>query len=233
MEGTAEDVPMVDIRQPAEIHTPLWNGEQETVPEVTTAISIDAIWDQRQHAEEEMQLQKRNGNFKPDITPFDPKWVEKYSYFREKLRNKTTGDVLDEDFDEAQRLLLEPPLRNKTIFDLQTDQAEEYKQNLAGPFKDVNDNIITKLTMVWFGLPVEPITYNNVIRAHLDQSDPEDSPLELPGTQRVKYVEKSLEFLNTYWERSYGFQRLHSKSLVAILTQIDIDKGRTKAEGNA
>jgi hypothetical protein len=65
--------------------------------------------------------------------------------------------------------------------------------------------------MLHFGLPVEPLSLNNILNAGRDEIDPDDAPEDLPKVQRIMYAEKPLEFLDLYHERSYGFPILRSR----------------------
>jgi hypothetical protein len=65
--------------------------------------------------------------------------------------------------------------------------------------------------MLHFGLPVAPMTLNNVFNAGKDEDDLPDAEADLPRVQRIMFAEKPLEFLDLYHQRSYGFPMLRSK----------------------
>ncbi|PMD33796.1 hypothetical protein L207DRAFT_146337 [Hyaloscypha variabilis F] len=62
--------------------------------------------------------------------------------------------------------------------------------------------------MLHFGLPVAPMTLNNVFNAGKDEDDLPDAEADLPRVQRIMFAEKPLEFLDLYHQRSYGFPML-------------------------
>ncbi|RAL62982.1 hypothetical protein DID88_004069 [Monilinia fructigena] len=91
-------------------------------------------------------------------------------------------------------------------------QSKEYYDNLSpgGAFDGELDNLATKVTMVHFGLPVAPMTLNNIMiltPEWADTEDDEEDPIAtLPRQQRIIYSEKPLEFLDSYIERGFGYQ---------------------------
>jgi hypothetical protein len=89
-----------------------------------------------------------------------------------------------------------------------------------GRFRGVPDNLATKLTMLHFGLPIEPITLKNVQNCgrvdrdgnDIDKSNAADDPQEAPRIQKIMWAEKPLEFLDKYNDgRSYRFPKLRSE----------------------
>jgi hypothetical protein len=127
-------------------------------------------------------------------------------------------NILEEHFEEAQILKITPPTEKGTILKLQEQETEEYHKLLAngGLFYGRGDNLTTKLTMLKFGFPVEPMSKTNIYNAGKDvlADDPEDEDEDegSPRYQRIFCSEKPLEFLDTYHERSYGYPMLHRKS---------------------
>jgi len=157
--------------------------------------------------------------FDEDIDPNERsgKWENKRKYFREELRRpkKTVLDVVDENLLEEHKLYLLPPPQNNEILKTQNEHTQLYKESLAsgGRFSGQKDNLATKLTMLFFGWPIEPITLNNISNSAKDEDehDPPDDEVPPPRIQRIIYAEKPLEFLDKYNERSYGFPILRSK----------------------
>lgn len=148
----------------------------------------------------------------PDIDPKDEAWEEKRAYFRACFKKESVLAVLDREFEEAQRLYIYPPTTNGIILQVQKEHTETYTAAFKEQFKGVPDNLSTKLTMLHFGLPIAPLTLNNIMNCGKDddKTDPEDEPEDLPRVQRIMYAEKPLEFLDKYHERSYGFPILRS-----------------------
>ncbi|PBP27596.1 hypothetical protein BUE80_DR001478 [Diplocarpon rosae] len=200
--------------------------EQRVQEARRTAAYIDAATAQRRAADEKAQFDVENPTFAPDITSRDPRWVERRAFFVEELKSKVIKDVLEdaEITDRAERdasgeevfrfgkyryLQLMPPRTDGIVLDTQRENASTYREALkSARFSGVHDNLATKLTMLHFGLPIEPITMNNILFADQDQDDEPDAPAEPPQVQRIIYAEKPLEFLDSYHERSYGYPML-------------------------
>jgi hypothetical protein len=173
------------------------------------ARAIDRIFDERAANEVFRALTDptRRLKWNLNITPNHDVWKVQHARFEEALKTGSVQEVIDDEFEEAQRLLAFPASRQGAILDIQTENTKKYKQALQiGVFAGQKDNLTTKLTMLKFGLPIEPITMNNLLNAGKDlpHDDPEDGPADLPTQQRIVYAEKPLEFLGVYHERSYG-----------------------------
>lgn len=181
------------------------------------ARKIDEISKTRenQQLDENLLSPKRKFEYKPDIEPDDDAWQAKRVYFRDRLQKVSVQTVLDEDLEEAQTLYIQPPMINGEILVVQNEHTKDYQAALSksGRFHGIPDNLATKFTMLHFGLPVAPLTLNNILRCSKpeDDDDPEDPPEDLPKYQRIMYAEKPLEFLDEYHERSHGYPILRSK----------------------
>ena len=190
--------------------------QQETtiVRMARQAKAIDDVIKAKREEEAEATLldPKRKIKFMPNIGPKYENYVEMKRKFQSRLQGQEAiSSILEEFFEESQILFLQPPPNDGVILAMQTRNAEEYKVLLRGPFSSEKDNLITKLTMLHFGLPVEALTMNNILNAGKDEEDPADAPEKLPRVQRITFAEKPLEFLDTYHERSYGLPILRSK----------------------
>jgi hypothetical protein len=202
-----------------------------TEDEVQTAMRqqaqmIDKILQDNDMQENYQRILNRQGDFEhldfqPNITPEDELWRNTFDVFRAELSAKSVQQVLDDNFADWQKFLLLPPETAGSILDLQRKNSKKYKASLSTTFSSARDNILTKLTMVHFGLPVEPFTLNNILRAADNDNDPEDSPDEKARMQRIMYTEAPLEFLDGYDERSFGFPIIRSEYL-SCLTSIRI-----------
>jgi hypothetical protein len=193
--------------------TAIKNHPSQPATRIEVKDRIDAAFAMLRDAEAEAALRdpKRKFDFQPDITPDDEKWQSWFETFQTGLQQGTVLEVLEKYFEEAHLPLVQPAPTDGVIFQLQQNNAAEYRRALAGRFSSQSDNLITKLTMLHFGLPVEPMTLNNILRAGQDENDPEDAPEEVPRVQRIMYAEKPLEFLDKYHGRSHGHPMLRSK----------------------
>ena len=163
---------------------------------------------QEKDAEAALRNPQRKLKWDIDIKPTDVEYQTIRAEIHEKLEHSRVVDVLNEYFEEAQILLIQPMVRDSIVLKIQKQNGERYREALApgGAFHGQKDNMTTKLAMLHFGLPVEAITYNNVLNAGVrDEDDEEDTLEDFPSIQRINNSEKPLEFLDSYDERSYGY----------------------------
>jgi hypothetical protein len=157
---------------------------------------------------------QQNSDFREDITSGSTEFIKKYNEFKAKLKNDTVLNVVKNNLLEEHLLLFIPSSQDDEVQKTQLEHTKLYKESLAigGRFHDAYDNLATKLTLLFFGWPIEPVSKTNIANCDKDDTnddpDPEESP---PRVQKVYYTEKPLEFLNKYNERSYGYPILRSK----------------------
>lgn len=181
-----------------------------------TARRIDAYFDTQRERERDEALKDphRKLRWNIDIKPDDDEYMALRAEIHKNLAEGTVYDVLNEYLEEAQKLLIQPPARDGITLQIQNENGERYAEALApgGAFHGQKDNLSTKLTMLVFGLPIAAMTLNNVLNAGVkDEDDAEDTPEDLPRIQRIMYSEKPLDFLDMYYERSFGFPMLRSE----------------------
>ncbi|KAG9229319.1 hypothetical protein BJ875DRAFT_500036 [Amylocarpus encephaloides] len=161
--------------------------------------------------EEEKKLldPQRKLKWNPNIKPTDKEWIKARNFFHREAARNSIMDILDKYFEEAHALMLGPANSDGTIRTIQQQATKEYKASLApgARFHGCGDNLATKLTMLHFGLPIEPASLNNVLAAGEDYTadDPKDEEIFPPSSRKVYYSEKPLSFLDGYNERSYGY----------------------------
>ncbi|KAH6720987.1 hypothetical protein BKA61DRAFT_510071, partial [Leptodontidium sp. MPI-SDFR-AT-0119] len=153
--------------------------------------------------------------YNPDIKPTDAEWIKKREEIVALLQDKKKSvlkllkelGIEDRSFKALQLL---PPKTEDLALELQRENTELYKKAMGpgGPFEHIHDNLATKLTMLHFELPIEPLTLKNVTNCEMDIDDPPDDEEEAPRVQRIIYSEKALQFLDCYHERSFGFPML-------------------------
>ena len=202
-----------DEENPEEIASPL-PGELDALRR-DQARAIDRIFDERaaQEADAALRDGTRKLRWNLQITQHDAAWQTEHARIHAALASQTVQAVLDAEFEEAQRLLAIPAAREGALLDIQTENAKKYTQALKiAAFAGQKDNLATKFTMLKFGLPIEAMTLNNILNAGKDlpRDDPEDDPEVPPTHHRVMYAEKTLEFLDTYHDRSWGNPHLRS-----------------------
>lgn len=183
---------------------------------------IDEIID-GQHAvvEHESLLQT---DWQPDITKDSADYIRELNRYRLEARMKSLQALLEDNFGSKNKYKLEqlnsyalmrPSETTRTII---AENTKLYKASLqtGGAFAGEPDNIGTKLALMHFGRPIEPLTLANVrclgdTRWEWTMDNDPDPPLEPARVQRIIYSEKPLEFLETYHERSFGFPIIRSK----------------------
>jgi hypothetical protein len=203
-------------------------------------IRLQANYIDDAHASKQEEAEReafRNSNRKLrwnlNIDPNDDEWKSERAKFRKLLATGSVASVLEAEFDEGQKLLLIPPFSSGSLLQVQLENTRDYRAffERGARFNGVSNNLATKLTMLKFGLPVEPVTLKNIERCgnDADEDDPPDDPEGVPRVQRIMYSEKPLQFLDSYHERSYGYPILRSKSPYAVnpLAQ-SFNKTRTK-----
>jgi hypothetical protein len=194
------------------------DAEDQQADEIDMSIRQEI---EQKAAEENRNLQPRLVNL-PDITPADPRWGVALERFQDLLRkhidgprNRSLLDFMNEHFLEAQIRLLNPSADRSRLALLQERNALLYFDALQnGPFKDINNNAVTKFTMAYFGLPVEPLTTTNIIKAMGGKN--ENDAREIPTADytilsRLYGQEAELEWLDPYDERAHGYPALRSE----------------------
>lgn len=172
----------------------------------------------RRAREEEAEFE--DSSFNMNIRPQDEDWINTREFFVKELKapTKTPMEIFEKDFTKVQILYLMPRASDAgMILKVQQEQTKKYKEALGptGRFRGIPDNLATKLTMLHFGLPIEPATLYNITISSEDgdRTCPPDDPLEPPPVQRIMYAEKPLQFLDKYSEgRSHGYPMLRSES---------------------
>jgi hypothetical protein len=163
--------------------------------------------------------------FKPKILPSDPAWEGVEEYFKWNLHWEREENpdaphvhrVLRDELVESQQLLAILAANSGYRAKIQDENTEKYHEALRTTFQGKPDNLVTKLTMVCFGLPIEPLTMANVKFAggleDVPAEDSEDIEKGLEGQiiERIVWSEKPLEFLDYYNERSYGYPMIRSE----------------------
>lgn len=200
---------------------------------MTVAQRIDAYYDAERARQQQTDFQAKyhdgkRSAFNPMIKPSSREWRNQRNFFLEDLNRpeSTVRSVMRDHLLPVHELYLMPSIV-QSVAAIQDVHTSLYKRSLkpGGQFSGEPDNLPTKMTMLYFGLPIEPITLNNInacdgdqpSRDHDDEDDPEDPP---PRIQRIIYAEKPLEFLDRYNERSHGSPILRRKWYFNIIWRL-------------
>lgn len=194
--------------------------DQEKNAFIANRIDEEHFAHQAKEADDRLRAPDRKLDWQPDIGPDNEAWKEYFDFINGELGNNSILTVLDTHFEEGQKYIILPPGPDGPLLEIQRDNTEQYKASLkaGGTFHGVHDNMTTKMTMLHFGLPVEPMSRNNIFRAgqHPDEDDEPDEDMGPDRYQRIYYASKPLEFLDTYWERGIGNPLLRRKCIVSV-----------------
>ncbi|KZL63491.1 hypothetical protein CI238_11301 [Colletotrichum incanum] len=134
------------------------------------------------------------------IKPTDGDWITVHDKFKDMLAQPTlrTEQVLNSYFTAHERKLFMPVTEPLSVRTCQEDNAIRYRSLIAGRFRGCHPSLAMKFTMLYFGLPVEPILSELVENAKPD-FDVDDWD-ELYDVE----VRPPLHFLTAHDERNYG-----------------------------
>ncbi|KFA54163.1 hypothetical protein S40293_06267 [Stachybotrys chartarum IBT 40293] len=160
---------------------------------------VPPIW-----AEDGVLRRRREDKADVSLVPADRKWKKTYGYYENQLsENKSIQEIIDENFSELQAALI-IPADTPDLQQLQAAQSREYRAILeTDDFEQVESNMALKLTMLEFGLPVEPLRlpFDN-LREYMDDREPEASRYD---------VKPPLHFLTAHKHRNWGKDSLRGR----------------------
>ncbi|PNP86400.1 hypothetical protein FNYG_00102 [Fusarium nygamai] len=91
------------------------------------------------------------------VSPSDSHWVKQHKFFTERLKSDTPiKDIVRENFTYHESRMLMPSDR-ADVKELQAANTKRYEALLKDRFKGYEDSLATKLTMMYFGLPIAPM----------------------------------------------------------------------------
>ncbi|CAG8973082.1 hypothetical protein HYALB_00009386 [Hymenoscyphus albidus] len=165
---------------------------------------------QAKEADEALRDPKRKLAWNPNIKTTDNDWIDFSDMIHDELQKKAVIDVLEAHFEDGQISIIQPMGIDGAVLQIQNEHTALYNANIAkgGKYFGCGNNLTTKLTMLHFGLPVEPMTKNNILGCGKgkDEDDPPDEEEdEFQRYERIYYAQKPLDFLDTYWERGHGY----------------------------
>lgn len=139
--------------------------------------------------------------YNPLIRPTDEDWNNIHGHFKDLLSFPTTrtGQVLEVYFTSHERKLFMPATEPRRLRDCQEDNARRYESLIGNRFKECRPSLATKFTMLYFGLPVEPIL-TELTRFSKPDFDVDDWD-ELCTAE----VRPPLHFLTAHDQRNFGY----------------------------
>jgi hypothetical protein len=140
----------------------------------------------------------------PSIDPKSPAWKTQHRRFNKLLHSldHTLQQILLKNFTWHEARMFVPADRHD-LNALQQRNTQRYNALLAGRFKDVGKSLATKMTMLYFGLPVEPMVMP------LDELVREIETREPEGQRWT--VDPPLHFLTAHSHRNWGKDALMGK----------------------
>ncbi|SPO06153.1 uncharacterized protein DNG_08842 [Cephalotrichum gorgonifer] len=160
----------------------------------------------------------------PLITPNQPKWVAQTSIFRSLLAptsRETIHSILQNHFTRSERLLALPATAPDYLVAAQDENAARYRRLLQGRFRGVEDDAVTRLTMLYFGMPAEPLMYG------LFKAVDEDVEMLDGADARIYEVTPPLHFLTAHDRRNWGRDELRGTE--APLSYIPVPAAHAEA----
>ncbi|OLN96919.1 Reticulocyte-binding protein-like protein [Colletotrichum chlorophyti] len=138
--------------------------------------------------------------YNPLIKSTDTAWIEVHTRFRTLLEQSTMciQTVLDEYFTQHEAKLFLPATEPRSLRDCQEDNTRRYRTLTSSRFAGCHPPLATKFTMLYFGLPVEPVLSQLVEYAKPD-FDVDDWD-ELYDVE----VRPPLHFLTAHNQRNFG-----------------------------
>lgn len=131
------------------------------------------------------------------IQPHDTEWKERIKHFEDLLASShmTIQDIISATFTYYESQLLIPGDR-PSIKEVHTSNSARYHTLLQGRFSDIQPSLALKMTMLYFGLPIEPMTMplDNLLKG-FDRREPEGPRYD---------VDPPLHFLTAHNGRNWG-----------------------------
>ncbi|KAK1725494.1 uncharacterized protein BDZ83DRAFT_576484 [Colletotrichum acutatum] len=151
-----------------------------------------------------LEPQKR---YNPLIRPTDEDWDTIHGHFKGLLSLPTTrmGQVLEDYFTSHERKLFMPATEPRSLRDCQEDSARRYQSLISNRFKKCHPSLAMKFTMLYFGLPVEPVL-SELTRFMKPDFDVDDWD-ELCTAE----VRPPLHFLTAHDQRNFGYDYMRGK----------------------
>lgn len=135
------------------------------------------------------------------VLPSDEKWNETYRMFEDLFADEDTpiGEILASKFTQHEiRLFMLSA--SKVLKAIQNDNTARFNALLQTSLQDAAPEIITKLTMLYFGLPIEPIDFSLTDMNYKMEIREPDSPQSVG--------DRPLQFLTAHKQRNWGDESL-------------------------
>lgn len=131
------------------------------------------------------------------ILPSDEKWKDTYRMFQDLFADvdMSIGQILASNFTQHE-ISLFMLSASEILKAIQVDNTNRFRTLLQTRFRNVAPDISTKLTMLYFGLPIEPIDFSLTDMTY---------KMEIREPEPPRYVvDPPLHFLTAHKERNWG-----------------------------
>lgn len=168
--------------------------------------------------------------WRPEIKPTDSDFINKKDDFEKDISaasGLSIDDVLRKHFSRYEIRKLNnyaDKKREPHLYAIQREDTDTYNNLLkteAWRTQGERASFSTKLTMAYFGLPVEPMTMSDLFPGlkpgFLDDDDDDQDAASEPDGIFVPEDRRPLRFLNHYDKRGWGKDNSHSKNPSAFL----------------
>ncbi|UKZ64946.1 uncharacterized protein TrAtP1_006151 [Trichoderma atroviride] len=138
------------------------------------------------------------------VSPSDERWSVTYRMFEHLFADEDTpiGEILASKFTQHEiRLFMLSA--SKVLKAIQDDNTARFNALLQTRLQDAAPEIITKLTMLYFGLPIEPIDFSLTDMTYKMEIREPDSPQSVG--------DRPLQFLTAHKQRNWGGESLLKK----------------------
>ncbi|KAM0513255.1 hypothetical protein ACHAPE_008104 [Trichoderma viride] len=138
------------------------------------------------------------------VSPSEKKWNDTYRMFEDLFADEDTpiGEILASKFTQHEiRLFMLSASENLKA--IQDDNTARFYALLQTRLQDAAPEIITKLTMLYFGLPIEPIDFSLTDMTYNMEIREPDSPQSVG--------DPPLQFLTAHKQRNWGDESLIGK----------------------
>lgn len=131
----------------------------------------------------------------------DEKWKDTYRTFEDLFADVDTSidQILTSKFTQHE-IHLFMLSASETLKAIQDDNTARFDTLLQTRFQDIASDIVTRLTMLYFGLPIEPIDFSLTDMTYKMEIREPDSPRDIG--------DPPLHFLAAHKERNWGDESL-------------------------
>ncbi|WQF87860.1 Putative Zinc finger C2H2-type [Colletotrichum destructivum] len=167
-------------------------------------------------AESKLGVPEPQERYNALIRPSDDDWKAVHDNFKDLLAQPTlrTEDILGLYFTTQERKLFLTATEPRSLRDCQESNTRRYWSLIAGRFKDCHLSFATKLTMLYFGLPVEPIM--SLLFQYAKPDFDVDDGDEMCDVE----IRPPLHFLTAHNHRNYGHD--HMRGAEASFTTLAV-----------